>query len=255
VRVVVVGASSGLGRCIGIGLARRGATVTLMARRADRLARAVEEAGPRAAPVVCDITDEDSCSRAVAEAADAMGGIDGIVFASAVQSVCGLEHLTAAEWSKVFATNVIGPALMTARALPYLRAARGTAVYLSSVSASLTPPWPGISGYVTSKAALDKMVEAWRWEHPDIGFTRLAVGECAGGAGESATEFGADQDQKQYAVGVMDWMRRGYMTGDLIDPDDLVHTVDALLRLGSSSSIPVAAITPRVPLATQLQEV
>ena len=38
----------------------------------------------------------------------------------------------------------------------------GIAVYLSSVSASMTPPWPGLGAYAVSKAALDKLVEAWR---------------------------------------------------------------------------------------------
>ena len=40
-----------------------------------------------------------------------------------------------------------------------------------------------------SKAALDKLVEAWRAEHPAVGFTRLVVGDCAGGEGPSMTEF------------------------------------------------------------------
>ena len=76
--------------------------------------------------------------------------------------------------SGVFDTNVMGAALVTAAAVPHLSASGGTAVYLSSVSASLTPPWPGLGAYGVSKAALDKLVEAWRVEHPDIGFTRYA---------------------------------------------------------------------------------
>ena len=60
---------------------------------------------------------------------------------------------------------------------------------LSSVSASLTPPWPGLGAYAVSKAALDKMIEAWRVEHPDVGFTRCIVGDCTGGEGDSMTEF------------------------------------------------------------------
>ena len=44
-RTVVIGASSGLGRCIGVGLAQRGSKVALMARRKDRLESAAAEAG------------------------------------------------------------------------------------------------------------------------------------------------------------------------------------------------------------------
>jgi NAD(P)-dependent dehydrogenase (short-subunit alcohol dehydrogenase family) len=45
-------------------------------------------------------------------------------------------------------------------AVPYLAASAGKVAYLSSVSASLTPPWPGLGAYIVSKAALDKLVEA-----------------------------------------------------------------------------------------------
>ncbi len=59
-RTVVIGASSGLGRCIGVGLAQKGAQVALLARRFDRLERAAKEAGPEAVAIECDICDENS---------------------------------------------------------------------------------------------------------------------------------------------------------------------------------------------------
>ena len=59
-RTVVVGASSGLGRCIGTGLAQRGATVALLARRRARLDDAAKEAGPGTLAIECDVTDESS---------------------------------------------------------------------------------------------------------------------------------------------------------------------------------------------------
>src|SRR3546814_17443880 len=67
-RTVVVGASSGLGRCIGVGLAQRGSSVALMARRLDNLKAAAEEAGPEAYTIECAVTDSASCSSAIAEA-------------------------------------------------------------------------------------------------------------------------------------------------------------------------------------------
>src|SRR5262245_29788163 len=63
-RTVVVGASSGLGRCIGVGLARRGAQVALLARRRARLEDAVGEAGPGALAIECDVVDAKSCASA-----------------------------------------------------------------------------------------------------------------------------------------------------------------------------------------------
>src|SRR5580698_5841805 len=76
VRTVVVGASSGLGRCIGVGLAKRGAQTALLARRLDRLEAAAKEAGPGAIALACDVTDPESCGSALAEAARQLGGID-----------------------------------------------------------------------------------------------------------------------------------------------------------------------------------
>ena len=62
-KVVVIGASSGLGRCIAMGLAAEGAQVALMGRRLGRLERAATEAGDLAIPVACDVTDQSSVLR------------------------------------------------------------------------------------------------------------------------------------------------------------------------------------------------
>src|SRR3954468_13926969 len=193
-RTVVVGASSGLGRCIGTGLAQRGARVALLARRRQRLDDAAAEAGPGTLAIECDVVDPKSCASAVAEAADGLGGIDALVYATGIGPLARLVDTDADTWRRVFETNVTGAALVTSAALEHLVASSGNAVYLSSVSASLTPPWPGLGAYAVSKAALDKLVEAWRVEHPDIGFTRCVVGDCAGGEGDGTTGFADDWD-------------------------------------------------------------
>ena len=65
IRTVVVGASSGLGRCIGVGMAQRGSRVALLARRVDRLTSAAEEAGPGTLAIACDVTDAASVTAAI----------------------------------------------------------------------------------------------------------------------------------------------------------------------------------------------
>src|SRR5690606_23247713 len=126
-----------------------------------------------------------------------------------------LEAFTADTWRTVFDTNVIGASLVTAAALPHLVASSGTAAYLSSVSASQTPPWRGLGAYATSKAALEKLVDAWRVEHPEVGFTTVVVGECGGGEGDGLTGFADEWDADLAAGFVTDWVQRGYMTGAL----------------------------------------
>jgi NAD(P)-dependent dehydrogenase (short-subunit alcohol dehydrogenase family) len=254
-RVVVVGASSGLGRCIALGLARQGKQVAMLARRRDRLDAAAREAGGGSVAVTCDVTDEKSCTNAVDEAAAALGGIDGLVYSTGVITIMPLDQMGAAVWSKLFATNVTGASLITAAALPHLARAGGSAVYLSSISASVGPPWPFIGGYAASKAALDKLVEAWRVEHPSVGFTRLTIGDCLGGEGDSATGSLGGNDPEHISRAVAEWQRLGYFTGHFIDVDHLVEVVASALHCGASSVIPSLILVPRVPTASAPVEV
>src|SRR3546814_463956 len=169
---------------MGVGIAQRGSSVAMMARRLDNLKAAAEEAGPEAYPIECDVTDSASCYSAIDEAVAKLGGIDSLVYTPAIGHLARLVDHDADAWRRVFDTNVTGAAIITAAALPHLEASGGRAVYLSSVSASQTPPWPGLGSYAVSKAALDKLVEAWREAHPPTGFTPLVVGDRARGAGE-----------------------------------------------------------------------
>jgi NAD(P)-dependent dehydrogenase (short-subunit alcohol dehydrogenase family) len=148
-------------------------------------------------------------------------------------------------WRRVFDTNVTGAALVTAAAIPHLTASAGKAIYLSSISGQLTPPWPGLGAYAVSKAALEKLVDAWRAEHPGIGFTRLIVGDCAGGEGDSMTEFNAGWDRELAMECYPIWRARNYMSGALMEVEDLVAVVDTVLRTGASTAMPIVVATSR----------
>ena len=244
-RVAVIGASAGLGRCIGMGLADRGAHVAFLARRRDRLERAAKEAGNGAVAVACDVTDGAVCGQAIAEVVATLGGLDALVYTTGVGVLAPLTHVSADQWGMLFATNVTGASLITAAAAPHLAAAAGSAVYLSSLSASYSAPWPLLGAYAVSKAALDKLVEAWRIEHPNIGFTRLAVGDCFGGEGDSQTEFNKSWDPQAMEAAIHYWMDHGYMQGGLVEAEHLVNVIHSVLRCGNSSFIPYLTLAPR----------
>ncbi len=248
-KIVVVGASSGLGRCLGVGLARRGNQVALLARRKDRLAEAAQEAGPGSVAVQCDVTEESSVRAAVEEAALGLGGIDALIYATGVGPLGRLADLDAETWIRALSTNVVGAALVTAAALPHLQESSGVGLYLSSISASMTPPWPGLGAYITSKAALDKLVEAWRAEHPELSFTRVIVGESGGGEGGAASEFATGWDPDLAGELFPVWMARNYMSAGLLDPQQLIEAVDHVLRLAPDSSVPSITVAPRTPRA------
>jgi NAD(P)-dependent dehydrogenase (short-subunit alcohol dehydrogenase family) len=139
----------------------------------------------------------------------------------------------------VFDTNVMGAALATAAAIPHLTASAGKVVYLSSDAGTYGPPWPGLGAYGVTKAALERLIEAWRAEHPDIGFTNLIVGECAGGEGDSATGFNEGWDPALTMENYPLWLARGCMPGQLMPVEDLISVVHTILQTNSATSMPV----------------
>jgi NAD(P)-dependent dehydrogenase (short-subunit alcohol dehydrogenase family) len=177
-RVLVVGASSGIGREVARQLGAGGARVVLAARRADRLAEAVAEVGAGASSVVCDVRDPDQCDVVVRAAAERLGGLDAVVYATAVDPLVRLIDTDLERWRQVYETNVFGASLVTRAALAPLTVSGGRMVYISATSVGR--PLPGMGAYETSKAALDELVRAWRGEHPEIGFCNVAVGNTLG---------------------------------------------------------------------------
>jgi NAD(P)-dependent dehydrogenase (short-subunit alcohol dehydrogenase family) len=244
-RTIVVGASSGLGRCIAVDRGRRGDHVALLARRRDRLVTAAAEAGDEHVPIACDVTDETSCRDGIQRAADELGGIDAVVYAAGIGPMCPIAQVDAVTWRRTLETNVIGAALVTAAALAHLEESAGRALYLSSVSATSGRPWPGLGAYTVSKVALERLIDVFRVEHPRARFTRVVVGDCTGGVGPSQSEFPKDWD-RSYAGDVMGiWRQRGYFTGALMDVVDLLDGVDFVL--GSGAAIPSISLVPTAP--------
>ena len=162
-----------------------------------------------------------------------------------------LVDLGADDWAQTFATNVTGAALITAAAIPYLAESSGTAVYLTSISASMTPPWPGLGSYAVSKAALDKLVEAWRAEHPALGVTRVVVGDCGGDPTiDAQSQFNVDWDHDLMVECGTEWFTKGYLSGTLMDVGELLTAIDTVLHLGASASVPSISVIPRRPATT-----
>jgi NAD(P)-dependent dehydrogenase (short-subunit alcohol dehydrogenase family) len=202
-RVLVVGASSGIGREVAVQLGAGGARVVLAARRADRLDDAVAAVGNGASSVVCDVRDPAQCDAVVASAVEQLGGLDVVVYATAVDPLVRLVDTDLEEWRRVYETNVFGASLVTRAALAPLTAAGGRMVFISATSVGR--PLPGMGAYETSKAALDELVRAWRGEHPEIGFCNVAVGNTLG------TEVYQSWDGELLAALSPVWEARGYV--------------------------------------------
>jgi NAD(P)-dependent dehydrogenase (short-subunit alcohol dehydrogenase family) len=211
-RILVIGASSGIGHAAAVRLGRAGARLVLAARRVDRLKESAAEAGPEASVVRCDVREEADCEAVVASAVDRLGGLDDLVYATGMGPLVQLIDADQATWREALETNLLGAALVTRAAVSYLEASEGRAIYFSSTSASITPPWPGLNLYVVSKAGLDKLIGAWRSEHPGVSFTRVVIGP-------TVTEFAEGWDPELFAEAGALWVQRAYLGVGAMDPD------------------------------------
>ena len=149
-RVLVTGAASGIGLATARLFQREGARVAMLDRDGATLTKA---AGDGAATLVCDVAEEGQVRAAVAQAAVALGGLDGVVNSAGIDLMRPFEQMTAAEWARVMAVDLTGPMLVCHAALPALRqAGRGTIVNIAS-GAGLRP-LEHRTAYCAAKAGL-----------------------------------------------------------------------------------------------------
>jgi len=162
---LVTGASSGIGTALSRELARQGAAVVLVARRADRLADLEAEiaaAGGRARAVPADVTRDGDLERAVALALERFGRLD-IVVANAGFGVAGrVERLTVDDFRRQLEVNLFGVLRTFYAALPELERTHGVFAVMGSVAGYL--PGPGTVPYATSKFAVRGLAESLRAE-------------------------------------------------------------------------------------------
>lgn len=211
-RLLVVGASSGIGRQVAVEAAEAGARVVAAARRADLLAEL------DAHPVVGDVGIDADCDRIVAEAVDHLGGLDGVVFAVGASPLLPLVEATADDWHRVFGCNVIGASRIACAAAPHLLEADGRLVVLSSKA--VNNPFPHLTLYSTSKIALDGLLRCLPGEFPGLRVTRVVVGNTMG------TDFAAAWDHDQLAASSEQWAASGVLgTGGLMTPDMVSEAV------------------------------
>jgi NAD(P)-dependent dehydrogenase (short-subunit alcohol dehydrogenase family) len=160
-RIVVTGASSGLGAHTVRHLVAGGALVLAAARRADRLERLAAEltAGPgRLMTISADVTVEADARAMIDAAVAAFGGIDALVNNAGSEVQGPIDALDERDLEGMFRANVMSVFLCTRAALPELRKSRGAVVNLGSTVVARPPR--GRFGYVASKGAVEAMSRA-----------------------------------------------------------------------------------------------
>lgn len=160
-RVLVTGASAGIGAALARGFAARGAIVGICARREDRLRQVLADCraqAPDSRMWVADLARLDELESFAARADAELGGIDVLVHNAGIPKRRQVTALDAREVERVMAVNYFSPVRLTLALLPGLIARRGRIVHVSSVAARLSPP--GEAAYSASKAALSTWAES-----------------------------------------------------------------------------------------------
>lgn len=164
--VVVVGASSGIGRETARRFARRGARVVVAARSRPALASLVNEiesAGGRATARVADVTDFAQMEALADAAVATYGQLDTWVHLAAVGMWATVEQTTPAEFRRIIDVNLTGQAYGAMAALPHLRrTGRGALIHVSSGEGKLALPLQG--AYSASKHGVVALLDALRIE-------------------------------------------------------------------------------------------
>jgi short-subunit dehydrogenase len=187
-RVLLTGASSGIGRALAVQLADQGAILVLAARRADLLDEVAEEihavGHPRPIVIPTDLSERGSAATLCATAIEALGGSIDVLVNNAGGNLTGPQSLIAdsADARTVFEVNVWSPLALTAAVLPAMRAAgSGTIVNVTSTIQSV--PLPLLGYYSASKAALAQATRSLRLE---LAETPIRVLEVVPGATDTA---------------------------------------------------------------------
>jgi NAD(P)-dependent dehydrogenase (short-subunit alcohol dehydrogenase family) len=163
--VVVMGASSGIGRAAAARFAAEGAKVVVAARGEVGLRSLVEQIradGGEAVAEVADVTDPEQMQRVAQRAVTEYGRLDTWVHAAAVLLVAPFEETTPEEFQRVIDVNLMGQVHGAMAALPHLKQRGGALIHISSMGAKRGVPLQ--TAYCASKHGIDGFVETLRME-------------------------------------------------------------------------------------------
>jgi NAD(P)-dependent dehydrogenase (short-subunit alcohol dehydrogenase family) len=217
--VLVLGASSGIGRALALGAGAAGGRVALAARRlalVEEAAAEIRAGGGDGRAWRCDVTDEAACAAVVAQATDWLGGLDVVLYLSGSSPLVRVADAPAELWHQMLATNVVGAALVVRAALGHLREAPDPVVVVTTHS--MGRPWPWLGVYGATKAALAELARALRTEEPRLRVLCVAVGN-------TASSFADAWDPAVAARAFEQWAADGLLRYEVMQSHEMAEAI------------------------------
>jgi glucose 1-dehydrogenase len=234
-RVVITGASRGIGRATALKLAAEGAEAFTLCDVAylddlEELARGLRTSGAKVKTLRADMARPTAPARVIATAAKAMGGIDAIVGNAGITAPSKLADLDLATWNRIFDIDLRANWLLAKAAYPYLKRSKGSIVMLASM-AGIMPQLP-TGAYSPAKAALIMLTQMMAMEWAPDGIRANAV--CPGFVHTSMTD--AIYSQAKLARGRAKLVPLGRVAtpGDIADSIAFLLSQDASYITGQS---------------------
>ena len=165
-RVLITGGSSGIGLAIAHALLAKGAKLVITGRRADTLAKAVQELQHTGSPIYsvsADVATPEGRTATIKQAVGLLGGLDILVNNAGGVRAGRLENTPEAELQAMIDVDLVAPILLTRAALPALRAS-GEAMIVNVASGIALIGVPFYATYAATKAGLARFGEALRRE-------------------------------------------------------------------------------------------
>jgi short-subunit dehydrogenase len=222
-RHLLTGAGSGIGAVLARRLLERGDEVIAVARSEERAADLAGEL-PGVAVEVADLSHPETVEQLVLP-----DRLDSVVHAAGVVGLGPVSELSIDAWASQLRVNLVAPAALTRVALPALRAARGTVVFVNSGAGLVAHPEWG--AYAASKHGLRALADALRGEERERGVRVSSV--YPGRVATRMQEEVHAHEGKEYDA--TQWVR----------PETVADAILGVLDLGPDATITDVTVKPR----------